>query len=163
MPCNDGGHPYSWMRPYDPSDMSAEREQHRKTVERLDNVTRLLCRLMGRLEDLKDSKMTNGQQAVAASVTDDPDLQKWWQEHKTWDEERTRLERNTAALAEQMAAQQALNEIEKNIKTIKSLGGVPSQKLTMRLANAYERLEKAMANPDRIVKAKPTKKRSPKK
>lgn len=165
MPCNDGRPPsYDWMRPYDPSiDLSDEREQHRKTAERLDHVTRLLCRLMGRLEDLKGSKMTNGQQAVATSITDDPELQKWWKEHKTWDEERMRMERNVAALAEQMAAQQELNEVEKNIKTIKSLGGVPSQKLTMRLANAMERVEKALANPDRITKAHPRKKASRKK
>lgn len=134
MPCNDGGTMGRW---YEEQSLIDEREKHRKTQERLDLATRLLCGLMTKLEASEPQDGFTWEELVSE------ELKSWWVEHRKWDEERIRLEEATKAWAEQVAAQQALDEIQSRIKKIKELGGSPTPKLTMELAVAQGRVDEA--------------------
>lgn len=68
MPCNDGG--------YSSSDY--ERIRHSETQKKLDKVTRLLCTVIGQLENTK----------VGHPVYLDEETLDWWKEHKELDRQR---------------------------------------------------------------------------
>lgn len=136
MPCNDGG---TMVRDYDLQELYKVREHAKGLQVKLDNVTALLCRLCGNLEERAHSKKLNGIQGMAADLLRDPELSKWWAKHKNWDAERQAQQVAAVELAQKLAARQEFNEVSRAIIQIEALGGVPGAELTKKFNLAREK------------------------
>lgn len=135
MPCNDGGRPFDWC-PHDPN-LTVSKDVHEATVKRLDEVTQLLCNLMGELEVMRFSKMMNGHQRLAADLMGrDPKLLPWWENHKAVDIKRKDLEHTLKLSAEMDKLTGIYNKEVDKVNQIETLGGVPGAKLLKKVADA---------------------------
>lgn len=113
MPCRDGGGPCT-----DP-----------EIIKRLDLATSLLCAVMQELED----SLNYGEGGVIEyeDITKIPGLKQWWHAHKMKDFQKFVDEAN-----------HHLSVIDRKVKDIKALGGIPSEKLIKERNSAVADLKK---------------------
>ena len=112
MPCTDGG----------PTSYSYENPE---TKRRLDHVTRLLCTLCKRLENIGrpvDGKIVN----INFIFSDDSELSEWWENHKILDRKH-----EAARLAKEKAAKEKQDEETERRQLIDSL--TPHQRKLLKL------------------------------
>jgi hypothetical protein len=99
-----------------------------KYKSELDQATKLLCNLCANLE-----KMRNEHSQPGIIIEDVPGLEVWWKAHKKMDVAKVRADKK-------LMLETVIWNLERTVKEIKGLGGVPGRSLTENLAKQKKNL-----------------------